>query len=260
MATKKSGMSVVDIEELITQRVTEALTAQDSNRDSGNHQNSDTNSFGGGECTTRVCTYKDFLNCQPLNFKGTEWTVGLAHWFKKMKYVFHIRNCTMGCKVKYATCTLLGGALTWWNSHVRNVGHDAAYGIDVENYTRRFQELIPLCSRMVPNESDKVEKYTGGLPDSIQGSVMPSKPKLLQEAIELARNCRSPTVINTQRAPGAFQKTGMCFECRSQGHYKKDCQKLKNTNRGNHTRNGEARGRAYALGGGEPNPGSNVVT
>nr|GEW54013.1 reverse transcriptase domain-containing protein [Tanacetum cinerariifolium] len=43
-------------------------------------------------------------------------------------------------------------------------------GTDVESYTQRFYELILLCSRMVPDELDKVEKYTGGLPDSIQGS------------------------------------------------------------------------------------------
>ncbi|GKA33213.1 reverse transcriptase domain-containing protein [Tanacetum coccineum] len=47
-------------------------------------------------------------------------------------------------------------------------------GTDVESYTQRFQELVLLCSRMVPNESDKVEKYTGGLPNTIQGSVMAS--------------------------------------------------------------------------------------
>ncbi|GJU42061.1 hypothetical protein Tco_1195018 [Tanacetum coccineum] len=32
-------------------------------------------------------------------------------------------------QVKYATCSLLGNALTWWNSHVKTVGHDAAYGM-----------------------------------------------------------------------------------------------------------------------------------
>nr|GEX83827.1 reverse transcriptase domain-containing protein [Tanacetum cinerariifolium] len=34
--------------------------------------------------------------------------------------------------------------------------------------------------------SDKVEKYVGGLPDMIQGSVMASKPKIMQDAIEFA--------------------------------------------------------------------------
>ncbi|GJQ91854.1 hypothetical protein Tco_0002993 [Tanacetum coccineum] len=40
--------------------------------------------------------------------------------------------------------------------------------------------------RMFPEESDEVEKYVGGLPDMIQGSVMASKPKTMQEAIEFA--------------------------------------------------------------------------
>ncbi|GKE56606.1 hypothetical protein Tco_1495791, partial [Tanacetum coccineum] len=35
----------------------------------------------------------------------------------------------IGNQVKYATCTLLGNALTWWNSHIKTVGHDAAYGM-----------------------------------------------------------------------------------------------------------------------------------
>ncbi|GJR20778.1 putative reverse transcriptase domain-containing protein [Tanacetum coccineum] len=38
-------------------------------------------------------------------------------------------NCTVGNQVKFATCTLLGNALTWWNSHVKSVGHDAAFGM-----------------------------------------------------------------------------------------------------------------------------------
>ncbi|GKC03822.1 putative reverse transcriptase domain-containing protein [Tanacetum coccineum] len=43
-------------------------------------------------------------------------------------------------------------------------------------------------------------------------------------------------------------------------HYKSDCPELKNKNRGNATGNDEARGRAYALGGSEANPDSNIVT
>ncbi|GJR85542.1 putative reverse transcriptase domain-containing protein, partial [Tanacetum coccineum] len=59
-------------------------------------------------------------------------------------------------------------------------------GTDVESYTQHFQELALLCGRMFPDESDKVEKYVGGLPDMIQGSVMASKPKKMQDAIEFA--------------------------------------------------------------------------
>nr|GFC77617.1 hypothetical protein [Tanacetum cinerariifolium] len=59
-------------------------------------------------------------------------------------------------------------------------------GIDLASYTQRFQELALLCGRMFSEESDKVEKYVGGLPDMIHGSVVASKPKTMQEAIEIA--------------------------------------------------------------------------
>ncbi|GJU74273.1 putative reverse transcriptase domain-containing protein [Tanacetum coccineum] len=48
--------------------------------------------------------------------------------------------------------------------------------------------------------------------------------------------------------------------CGAQGHYQKDCPKVKNQNRENKARVPDARGRAYVLGGGDANPGSNTVT
>ncbi|GJW75087.1 putative reverse transcriptase domain-containing protein [Tanacetum coccineum] len=47
-------------------------------------------------------------------------------------------------------------------------------------------ELALLCGRMFPEESDKIEKYVGGLPDMIHGSVVASKPKTMQDAVEIA--------------------------------------------------------------------------
>ncbi|GJV11874.1 hypothetical protein Tco_1353415 [Tanacetum coccineum] len=62
------------------------------------------------------------------------------------------------------------------NQNSRNGnGNDNGNG----SHNSRSDELILMCSRMVPDESDKVEKYNGGLPDSIQGSVMASKPRKL---------------------------------------------------------------------------------
>nr|GEW03802.1 reverse transcriptase domain-containing protein [Tanacetum cinerariifolium] len=77
----------------------------------------------------RVCSYIDFMKCQPLNFKGTEGVVGLSQWVEKMESVFHINGCAIDNQMKFATCTLLGAALTWWNSHGRTLGHDAAYAM-----------------------------------------------------------------------------------------------------------------------------------
>ncbi|GJS06067.1 putative reverse transcriptase domain-containing protein [Tanacetum coccineum] len=47
-------------------------------------------------------------------------------------------------------------------------------------------ELALLCGRMFLEESDKIEKYVGGLPDMIHGSVVASKPKTMQDAVEIA--------------------------------------------------------------------------
>ncbi|GJW14763.1 hypothetical protein Tco_0018896 [Tanacetum coccineum] len=65
-----------------------------------------------------------------------------------------------------------------WNLKVK--------GTDVLCYNQHFQELALMCSRMFPEESDEVEKYVSGLPDMIQGSVMVSNPKTMQDAIEFA--------------------------------------------------------------------------
>nr|GEZ98494.1 hypothetical protein [Tanacetum cinerariifolium] len=86
------------------------------------------------------------------------------------------------------------GALTWWNSHVRIVGNDATYVMTwielktkmTDKYNHRFQELALLCVRTCPEESDRVERYIGGLLDIIHGSVAASKPKTMQEATEMA--------------------------------------------------------------------------
>ncbi|GKE54144.1 hypothetical protein Tco_1489300 [Tanacetum coccineum] len=148
--------------------------------------------------TTHECTYSDFLKCQPLNIKGTEGVVGLTQWFEKMESVFHISNCTVACQIKFATCTLLGSALTWWNSHVKTVGHDAAYGLPWKTLMKMMTDKYCPRSKIKKLEikiwnlkvkgTDVVEKYVGELPDMIQGSVMASKPKIMQEASEIAND------------------------------------------------------------------------
>ncbi|GJT63940.1 putative reverse transcriptase domain-containing protein, partial [Tanacetum coccineum] len=54
--------------------------------------------------------------------------------------------------------------------------------------------------------------------------------------------------------------TVTCYEYGRQGHYRSECPKLKNQNHANPAGNNEARGRTFALGEGEANQDSNVVT
>nr|GEY51513.1 hypothetical protein [Tanacetum cinerariifolium] len=59
-------------------------------------------------------------------------------------------------------------------------------GTDVIGYNQRFQELALMYVRMLPEESDKIERYIGVLPDMIHESLVASKPKTMKEAIEMA--------------------------------------------------------------------------
>ncbi|GJR24824.1 putative reverse transcriptase domain-containing protein [Tanacetum coccineum] len=72
-------------------------------------------------------------------------------------------------------------------------------GTDLTSYTQRFQELALLCGRMFPEESDKIEKYVGGLPDMIYGSVVASKPKTMQDAVEIATELMDKKIIIQER-------------------------------------------------------------
>ncbi|GJY33515.1 putative reverse transcriptase domain-containing protein [Tanacetum coccineum] len=248
-------MTHEDIEDLVTRRVAKEMEAREAamnleplnengdeqegenggngnggnggNGNGGNGENGNGNrngnhgmNYGGFMPVARECTFQDFLKCKPHNFSGTEGVVGLTRWFEKMETVFNISNCPPKYQVKYATCTLQDSALTWWNSHKRTIGVEAAYamnwvelmklmtevycprneiqkmetelwnltvkGNDLTAYTQRFQELILLCTRMVPNEEDIVERFIGGLPDNIQGNVIAANPARLQDAIRIA--------------------------------------------------------------------------
>ncbi|GJR19002.1 putative reverse transcriptase domain-containing protein [Tanacetum coccineum] len=102
------------------------------------------------------------------------------------------RNENEKYQVKYATCTLLNNALTWWNSHKRTIGTKAAFAMSwrdlVKLMAKRFQELTMMCTKMVPKEEDRVEKFIRGLPDNIQGNIISVEPTRLQDTVRIDNN------------------------------------------------------------------------
>ncbi|GKF01302.1 hypothetical protein Tco_0028225, partial [Tanacetum coccineum] len=102
--------------------IDQALLRNSTNRD-GSHSSHGDNRRN--VQTIRPCFYDDFMKCQPLNFKGNEGVVGLTRWIEKMESVFNISGCAIENQVKFATCTLLGASLTWWNGQIRTLGPDA---------------------------------------------------------------------------------------------------------------------------------------
>nr|GEV61207.1 hypothetical protein [Tanacetum cinerariifolium] len=162
-------------------RLSMLLSERDADRSRNGDNSNDSGTCGRSKMTTpRECTYIDFLKCQPMSFQGTEGVVGLTRWLEKMESVFQFSNCTVACQVKFASCTLQGSALTWWNSYTRAVGQDVTYA------TPWVALKKMITSKYCPKEAAKVERYISGLTDMIHGSVKASKPQSMQEAIEFA--------------------------------------------------------------------------
>ncbi|GJW41933.1 reverse transcriptase domain-containing protein [Tanacetum coccineum] len=273
-AATTTTVTNAQLQAMINEGVSAALAARDATRN-GTDSHSSGTGVRGSERVARECTYQDFMKCKPLYFKGTEGVVELTQWFERMETVFRISNCSVENHVKFSTCTLLASALTWWNSHVMTVTHDVAYsmtwvdlrkkmtdkycprnemkkleaelwnlkviGTDVVKYNQRFQELALLCVRMFPEESDKIERYVGGLPDMIHGNIVASKPKTMQEAIEMATELMDKRV-STMAERQAENKRKLENTSRNNQNQQQQQNKRQNT------------GRAYTAGSGDKKP------
>ncbi|GJX98114.1 putative reverse transcriptase domain-containing protein [Tanacetum coccineum] len=213
-AVAATPMTAAAVEQLIEVRVSTALANHETLRNSTNgHGDENQNSETG--------------------IRGTVQTA---------RDLFHISNCAVENQVKFATCTFLGNALTWWNSHMKT--------------------LALMCGRMFHEESEEVEKYVGGLPDMIRGNVMQveQKRKLEFNAGNNQGHQQQNKRQNTRRAytaaPGEkWEYTGSlplctkcnyhhkgpcaprCNKCKKIGHLARDCRSSgpngNNNNRGN---------------------------
>nr|GEX47667.1 putative reverse transcriptase domain-containing protein [Tanacetum cinerariifolium] len=314
-----TSVTNAQLQALIDQGVTAALAAHDANR---NGNNSHTSGTGRPVQVSRKCTYPDFLKCQPFNFKGTEGVVLLSQWFEKMESVFSISNCIVSCQVKFATCTLQGNALTWWNSHVKTTTPESAHAMPWRTLKKMMTdkyypmgEIKKLESEMCNLKCDGIEFATELMKKKINiwaerqadnkrksddttrnNHQQPNKRQKTRGAYaagngdkrayegpkprctkcnynhdglcapkchkcnrfcHLSRDCRNPLNINI----GANQRGNVCFECGTQGNFKRECPKLKNNNnQGNQVGNAKTQAKVYAVGKEGANPDNNVVT
>ncbi|GKB31242.1 hypothetical protein Tco_0870643 [Tanacetum coccineum] len=121
------AMTQAAIKKLVADSISAALEAQAATM--ANTDNTNRNTRQSGTPVARKCSYKEFMSCQPFNFKGTEGAVGLIRWFERTESVFLRSNCTEDCKVKFSTGTLTEEALSWWNSFAQPIGIEEAYKI-----------------------------------------------------------------------------------------------------------------------------------
>ncbi|GJY26876.1 reverse transcriptase domain-containing protein, partial [Tanacetum coccineum] len=181
------------LNQLIATRVAEALVAAVVTHAPSTQE--ETN-LGSNSSQNKTCNYKEFRAVMHESFRE-------------------------GDIVKFASSTLLDGALTWWNVYVRSVTLDTAHatpwsdfkamfirkywprneikqmenelwnlkvkGTNLTAYNQHFQELILLFPKMVPNADRLLERYIEGLPLNMKVNVTSSKPVDLHEAIDMAQ-------------------------------------------------------------------------
>ncbi|GKG40056.1 hypothetical protein Tco_0466833 [Tanacetum coccineum] len=117
-------MTQAAIRKLVADSVTAALEAQ-----AADMANIDNTTRPREAPIAKRYSYKEFMICQPINFKGMEGTIGLIRWFERTESMFSRSNCIKDCKVKFATGTLTEEALSWWNSFSQPIRIKEAYKI-----------------------------------------------------------------------------------------------------------------------------------
>ncbi|GJU64868.1 reverse transcriptase domain-containing protein [Tanacetum coccineum] len=170
-----------------------------------------------------------------------------------------------------------GNALTWWNSYVKTFSYEVAYGMTWKTLKKMTTDKY--CPR-VEIKKLEIKLWNLKVKGTDVGNVMASKPKTMQDAIEIANDLmdkkirtfferqvknkrkldndnqaqkQPPKKQNVARAysAGSSEKKEYAGTLPNQGHYRSDCPELKNQNHGNQAGGIEARGMVYALGGGK---------
>ncbi|GKA54171.1 reverse transcriptase domain-containing protein [Tanacetum coccineum] len=204
-----------------------------------------------------------------MNIKFRRGLLGLKD-FKMILKVTTAQGCyTEIFQVKYATCTLLDGALFWCNSYVQLVGLDDAY----ETTWKRLKQMLTdeYCPK---NEVQKMETELWNL--SVKGTDIDSLKAESGEGWGPGGGVKGGRGGGGGTAKGGDNKRKWDDNKNNSGHQNKrhevvraftaitgekkgECPKLKNQNCGNQNGNGGARGRAFVIGGGEARQDPNVV-
>ncbi|GJZ41357.1 putative reverse transcriptase domain-containing protein [Tanacetum coccineum] len=234
-ATSPTAVTNAQIQAMINEGVTAALAARDATRNGDDSHTSGTGARRPVQ-VARECTYPDFLKCQPLNFKGTEGVVGLTQWFEKMESVYSISNCTVACQVKFATCTLKGRNAPYTG------GTPMLRPLLLKCPAMPWRTLKKIMTDKNTAQGAKLRNWSSNVEfeaDTIHGSVMATKPKTMQDAIEFATELMDKK-INTWAERQADNKRKSDDTARNNQNQQPN--KRQNT------------GRAYAAGNGDRKP------
>ncbi|KAM0056365.1 putative transcription factor interactor and regulator CCHC(Zn) family [Helianthus debilis subsp. tardiflorus] len=200
------------------QQVIAAAIAQYAASQGGPSGSSSNNN--GNQNPPHGCTYKQFLDCKPVNFDGTGGAVAFVRWAEKTESILRMSKCALDQQVTYISGLFLDGALSWWNLQLQKLGEAAAYaltwtelkelmrkkycsraeiqrletefwhlkmeGSKIAEYVQRFHDLSHVVPYMVTPEFKRIERFIWELAPQIISMVTSSKPATITEAIDLS--------------------------------------------------------------------------
>nr|GEU60783.1 reverse transcriptase domain-containing protein [Tanacetum cinerariifolium] len=277
-ASNPPAMNQAAIRQLVIDSVAVALEAQAANME--NTDNRNRNPKPREAPVARKCSYKQFMSCQPFNFKGSEGAVGLICWFERTESVFSRSNCIEDCKVKFATGTLTEEALSWWNSFAQPIRIEEAYKItwvefkkllikkyclrtEVQKMEDKFYHLTVKGNDLKTYKKETFGSYvaTPAENSGYTGNRPLCKKCTLHHTGPCTTKCNTYNKVGhmTRNYRNKGPATGSnllpvivtCHACGEKGHYANQCRKTTNNN---------AQGRAYMLRDMNAHRDPNVVT
>ncbi|GKA14389.1 putative reverse transcriptase domain-containing protein [Tanacetum coccineum] len=221
------------------------------------------------------CTFTEFMKCNPTVFRCIEGAIELQRWFEKTESVFRISECAEGKKVKFATATLEGPTLTWWNSKIATMGLEtnikgevtSSKPANLNEAVRMDHKLMEQKSqardeRILEGKKQKWENFQSGNSsgksnqkdnsrqpsqnNQKQGNAQamttaPTEKKTSSGSLPVghkARYCKEKIIATGANA----QPIWTCYDCGEQGHTRNQCPK-----KVKQEETEEVCGRAYAI-------------
>nr|GEU41112.1 putative reverse transcriptase domain-containing protein [Tanacetum cinerariifolium] len=239
------------IRKLVADSVATTLEAQAANM--ANADNTNKNTEPREVHVARKCSYKEFMRCQPFNFKGTECAVGLIRWFERTESLFSRSNCTEDCKVKFATGIndhkrKFDDRRTFTNNNnYHNNCNNNNRSNDHHQQQNRRQETV----RAYVATPTKNHGYVGNIPlcRCILHHTGPCTVKCYtcNKVGHQTKNCKNKGPASGRNL---LPVSLTCHACGEKGHYRNQCPKANNS----------AQGRAYMLRDRNAHQDPNIVT
>nr|GEY03825.1 hypothetical protein [Tanacetum cinerariifolium] len=133
------------------------------------------------------CSYKEFMACNPKDYKGKGGAIGYTRWIEKMESVQDMSGCGDNQKVKYTAGSFITETKFWCHAMV-GAGH--------ATYTDRSHELARLVPHSVTLENKMIERYIYGLAPHISAMVAATEPTTIQSVVQKSRMLTDEAIRN----------------------------------------------------------------